>query len=347
MPILAAGSTATISLLAQQRLALRISPTAYAVLETQSGLSGKEGDQHTITSPAWERSWPEPGTLTLTAYGAPLDYSLVGNGVGSGPSDPEVPFLMQGGSLIAGLKGRRAATFFGQSNERGSARNWAGPGNQATLVLFEGLNALLDPVPPSVTSLGSVLPHLDYALRGEGYRMTWRNCAIGGLSFIKQACGQVNSWQANTTYYGQRASIGTGDAGDYGDVIAVGTRVLRCTTGALRYATNSSGVAIPNGAGAVNIDYIMTPVASDRKTGAAQPVSDVGGRAMSAAIVGDTFTETPSGMVWTCLSTTLGTLSAFKVLASGETGNDPHLTADQYPQFAEIWRKALVASGKW
>jgi hypothetical protein len=210
----------------------------------------------------------------------------------------------------------------GQSNERGSARTWAGAGNQAQITLFSSNNGLADPIAPSVSPLGSVIPHLDALLRARGYNLKWTNCAIGGSTFIKQWCGQVFQWAANTTFFGQRASIGTGDAGDYGDVIVSGTRVLRCTTGAGRYATNNSGAAIPSGGGATNLDYILVPAALDKKTGATQPVSDVGGRAMSAALVGDTFTET-TGMVWTCLSTTLGTLSAFKVLASGEFGFDP------------------------
>lgn len=261
------------------------------------------------------RLGPKGATISGTTYPA---YAYV---VGLSPDQEKL--IAQGGDGVvlpggasaggvAGLAGKRAVAVLGQSNERGSARNWAGPGAVATAVTFEGLG-LSDPIAPSVTALGSAWPYLNSHLRDRGWSLTWRNCAIGGSSFIKQWCGQVTQWGANTGYHAQRASIGTGDAGDYGDVIVDGTRVFRCTAGRARYATNNSGVAIPSGGGATNIDYII--VVGTQTSGATKPA------AFATAAVNDVIVD--GGVTWTCIATTLGTLSAFKVLASGEFGFDP------------------------
>lgn len=245
----------------------------------------------------------------------------------------------------AGLLGLRAVAMVGQSNERGSARTWAGPGSVAQTTAFD-IGGLTDPIYPAVAPLGSVIPMLNQHLRARGWNIKWANCAIGGSSFIKHWCGQVQQWNANTAYAGQRASIGTGDNGDFGDIILVGTRVLRCTTGRTRYATNNSGVTIPTVG--TNIDYIVST--GTVTTGATQPVSDVGGRTMAAANNGDTFTES-GGIVWTCISTTAGALTLFKTLASGEFGFDPlkllQRTRDSLnliPHVSEKW--VFMANGQ-
>jgi hypothetical protein len=164
-----------------------------------------------------------------------------------------------------------------------------------------------------VTALGSLLPWLNALLRARGWQLTWRNCAIGGSSFIKQWTGQVTQWGATTAFNGARASIGAGDAGDYGDIILDGTRVFRCTTGRARYATNSSGVAIPSGGGATNIDYIVT--VGTQVTGATKPA------AFATAAVNDVIAD--GTVSWTCIATSVGSLSGFKVLRSGDLGFDP------------------------
>lgn len=215
--------------------------------------------------------------------------------------------------LVAGMSGVRAVAMVGQSNERGSARAWAGAGNQAVARNFADYTGLVDPVTPAVTPLGSVLPYLNALLRARGHRLTWRNCAIGGSSFIKQWCGQATNWAANTAYNGQRASIGAGDAGDYGDVIVDGTRVFRCTVGRARYATNSSGVAIPSGGGATNIDYII--IVGAQTSGATKPA------AFATAAVNDVIVD--GTVTWTCVATTLGAITAFMPLAAGDFGFDP------------------------
>ncbi|MDT7836463.1 hypothetical protein [Aquabacterium sp. OR-4] len=214
---------------------------------------------------------------------------------------------------IAGGAGKRGVAQVGQSNERSGARNWAGPGSVATDVTFDGLG-LADPIAPSVSALGSVIPHLHARLRNRGWSLQWRNCAVGGSSFIKQWAGQATQWAANAAFFGQRASLGTGDAGDYGDVIVDSGRVFRCKVGRPRYATNASGVAIPSGSGATNIDYIITPTAT-QVTGATKPA------AFATAAVNDDIVD--NTITWTCVATSVGSMAAFKVLRSGDFGFDP------------------------
>lgn len=237
---------------------------------------------------------------------------MTGNFNGPGPYVVDIPPPVSGDGIVGGA-GRRGVAMIGQSNERSAARNWLGPGNLATAVTFEG-GGLADPIAPSVSALGSVLPHLNAKLRSRGWGLKWANCAIGGSSFVKQWSGQATQWSANTGYFGQRASLGAGDAGDYGDVIIDGTRVFRCKVGRPRYATNASGVAIPSGGGATNVDYIVTP-ASALVTGATKPA------AFATAAVNDDIVD--GTITWTCVATSLGGLSAFKVLRSGDFGFDP------------------------
>jgi hypothetical protein len=239
-----------------------------------------------------------------------------------------------------GINGMRAVAMVGQSNERGSARTWEGPGTVAWTTAFN-VNGLTDPIAPAVTALGSVIPLLDDFLSQRGWNIKWANCAIGGSSFIKQWTGQVGQWSASTAYFGQRASIGTGDSGDYGDVILVGTRVFRCTTGRARYACNNSGVAIPSGGGAINIDYII-PVGS-QVTGATQPST------MSTAALNDVIPD--NTVTWTCIATSVGALTLFKPLASGEFGFDPlgllartKAALDAIPFVRERW--VFMANGQ-
>lgn len=217
------------------------------------------------------------------------------------------------GGGVAGVESTRAVAMVGQSNERGSARTWAGPGQLAQATSFRDSYGVADPVAPSVSGLGSVIPLLNSQLAARGHNVIWRNCAIGGSSFIRQWCGQVTNWAANTGYHGQRSSIGAGDAGDYGDVIVDGNRVFRCTAGRARYASNNSGNAIPSGGGATNIDYII--IVGSQTSGATKPA------AFATAAVNDVIVD--GGVTWTCIATSLGTLSAFKVLAQGEFGFDP------------------------
>lgn len=220
--------------------------------------------------------------------------------------------LAVAGAAIAGAMGLRAVAMVGQSNERSADRTWAGVGSQAVSTAFSA-NGLSDPIAPSTTTLGSVIPHLDAQLRARGWNLKWANCAIGSSSFIKHWCGQVQQWSASTAYYGQRASIGAGDYGDYGDIVLVGTRVYRCTAGRARYACNNSGVAIPSGGGAVNVDYIVN--VGTQTSGAVMPA------AMNTAAVNDVIVD--NTVTWTCLAVVAGTLTWYKPLASGEFGFDP------------------------
>ncbi|MCU7370236.1 hypothetical protein PEC18_04970 [Paucibacter sp. O1-1] len=154
---------------------------------------------------------------------------------------------------IAGGAGKRGVAQVGQSNERSGARNWAGPGSVATDVTFDGLG-LADPIAPSVSALGSVIPHLHARLRNRGWSLQWRNRAVGGSSFIKQWAGQATQWAANAAFFGQRASLGTGGRG----------RLRRCDRGqwGASFAARSVGHATPR-----------TPVAWPSLLAAARPIS--------------------------------------------------------------------------
>ena len=221
--------------------------------------------------------------------------------------------LVVSNSTVTAVVTRRAVALLGQSVEAGSARSWVS-GSVAKNVAFES-QYVQDPVNGAalIRQSGSIIPHLDSMLRTQGHKVTWRNCALGSISFIRDACGQATVWNANLEYYQQRASIGAGDAGDYGTVLIEGSRVFRCTTGRLRYVTSDPGVVIPASGGQGNIDYIVTT--GTNTSGPTKPP------ALSTAAVNDVVTD--GTIQWTCISTTLGTLSPLKVLVSGDTGFDP------------------------
>jgi hypothetical protein len=150
-------------------------------------------------------------------------------------------------------------------------------------------------------------------LAANGGEARFVNGGIGGASFIKHFVGQIPFYSASTGYFGARASVGTGEPGDYGDVVTVSSRLFRCTTGRTRFAYYPGYSAIPTWGGS-RIDYILIPPGQTLATGSSAP------NWAGATNINDTVTD--GTITWTLVQTS-GAKAQGSVLASGDLGFDP------------------------
>lgn len=282
------------------------------------------------------------GTVTniscasLDADGSPIDISSLVSGAGIQVSTEKIGYIL-----------------FNQSVGRSSFRTWAGPGNVAKSVKFIG-SRISDPVAPSTSTLGSVWPTVDeLLLRQYGIDATFRNCGIGSMSLLRHVCGQIRVWGNNssgTQFAGNRASVGNGDRGDYGDVIRhTGGKMFRAKVGRARYCRYNGSSAI-TGLGLTQLDYIasaavpMTPnvSASDGVPGASFPTAGL----TAATTLGDTVAD--GNITWELVQTS-GTGVDGTVLTSGP-GFDPlgriaELKAEIDTMLAAGYTKIIVVMG--
>jgi len=204
----------------------------------------------------------------------------------------------------------------GQSNERGNglryvAANGAASDPNAYSNTYSRSIAdvsIFDPVAPSTRGQYSMIPQLVDRLAARAIQAKAVNCAIGSLSFIGQVTGQAGSWGPNKAFYQQRPAVLAGDAGDKGELILVGTRLWRCTTGNKMYAFFNDPVGLtlytPGGSTgqlSKSLDYIQIdqPNASLLKTSGTQPAG-----LSTNGSVGDTVTD--GAIVWTRVTDTAG-----------------------------------------
>lgn len=130
------------------------------------------------------------------------------------------------------------------------------------------------------------------ALYDHGYDMRFVNGALGSMSFVKDAAGQVLFRNNNMAVRAQRTPVfgAAGDRGYYGDVLVQGGKVFVATTGRSVAAFSDGPFKVLGGQ--TNLDYIET--VGTHTTAA----SDPGG--WSAATLGSTITD--GTVVWTCIS---------------------------------------------
>ena len=122
-----------------------------------------------------------------------------------------------------------------------------------------------------------------------GYDAKIINGAIGSMSMVRNAAGQMAFRNNSSAYYRQRAGAGYSDRGYMGDTICPnGNRVFRCTAGR-DIAALGSGPGRNIGSAATFVDY-MNFVGS-QNSAASSPD-------FTTANVGDVITD--GGISWTC-----------------------------------------------
>lgn len=208
------------------------------------------------------------------------------------------------------IRRRVAVGIIGQSNERGEARDSSG---SYAITFRSALTGQSDPIPPAIAARGTWWIPLADMLAANGVEARFINGGIGGASFSKHFVGQIPFYSASTGYFGARESVGTGEPGDYGDVVTVGSRLFRCTTGRARFAYYPGFTAIPTFGGS-RIDYIYIPTGQTQATGSSAP--DWAG----ATNINDTVSD--GTITWTLVQTS-GAKAQGSVLASGDLGFDP------------------------
>lgn len=128
-----------------------------------------------------------------------------------------------------------ALLVFGQSTEYGQAQDW----EQTAYPL--AFRSAIDP--GFVAPFGSDVPRLNSggwlayvhdALNAAGYKVNAANAAVPGINLVTEVVGYVNPRGNTTLYYGQRASVGYPDRGDYGQILTFGGKFFRATTANLR-----------------------------------------------------------------------------------------------------------------
>ena len=78
------------------------------------------------------------------------------------------------------------------------------------------------PIYPVLSKDGSWWHGVFDALFDAGYNPKLTNGSIGGMSFVKHACGQIQNYSATTRYRVARAATSAGDAGCVGEFVVPG-----------------------------------------------------------------------------------------------------------------------------
>ena len=171
--------------------------------------------------------------------------------------------------------------------------------------------ALNRPVAPALTPNGSMDFRVVDRIMDERFtEIVPINACVGSLSFVKQAAGQIDFWNASSAYYNKRDPIGGGDAGDTGSLIVKNNCLFQCTSGGQnRYAVYNGGPRIENTLYR-ELDYVVS--VGNGVSGASEPTW------ANASTVGSTITD--GSLTWTNIAIGVSTHAspAIKGLAAGE-----------------------------
>lgn len=171
--------------------------------------------------------------------------------------------------------------------------------------------SLTRPVAPALTPNGSMdFRVVDRILNERFTEIVPINACVGSLSFVKQAAGQIDYWNATSAYYNKRSPIGGGDSGDNGSLIVKNNCLFQCTSGGQnRYAVYNGGPRIED-TSYRELDYVVA--IGSGVSGATEPTW------ANAATVGSTITD--GSLTWTNIAINVSThaSSAIKGLAAGE-----------------------------
>jgi hypothetical protein len=141
-----------------------------------------------------------------------------------------------------------AVGVLGQSNEKGAV---ALSDKAAYPQAFRSLRrpSVRVPIGPSVSASGGYWCKVHDDLYDAGYDPVIVNGAIGSLSFIRHAAGQIQGWGAGGIYYRRRLPSNNLDRGYAGDFMSPeGGTVWQCVAGNDMYAM-SAGPDLTAGAG--------------------------------------------------------------------------------------------------
>ena len=189
-----------------------------------------------------------------------------------------------------------AIGIFGQSNELGNVLD---ADRTAYPQAFQSLRnaGVFTPFGPSTGSdgRGGWWCRVYDELWGAGYDAQFVQGAIGSLSFVKHAAGQVDFRSNNSTnYFAARQSAGYPDRGFYGSIISGPNNSLwRCTTGRNIAALSDGPFRVVNSQ--TNLDYLEYSAGS-QKSGSTAPSFP------ATPAIGNTVAD--GDLVWTCVATT-------------------------------------------
>ena len=222
------------------------------------------------------------------------------------------------GQVVGGVV---AIGMLGQSNERSAVPPEEVIGGVQSRIAypqaFRSLRrpGLRNPVFPALAKAGGPIFRLHDELMDAGFLPHIVNGSIGGMSMVRDVCGQIQTRANSTAYRQKRAPIGHGDYGYAGDYTVVAGKVFLCTRGVLAFAVNSNNSNEPGGAH--DIDYIR--IVGTNATAASEPAG------FATAGVGDVVVD--GSVEWTCMSanTTFNgsTYTAGNVLTEVRSGFDP------------------------
>lgn len=228
---------------------------------------------------------------------------------------PAIQALVSGGgNLVLGV--------LGQSNERGQVDIGETISGVASRTVYpQACRSLKNPafrapIFPSVSYSGGFLFRVYDDMLAAGWVPHIINGAVGSLSMVRDACGQVQS-RANSTTYRQRREPEThGDAGHAGDLMIVQGRLFLCIVGVKSFYTIDSNAVYYGGGGEIDFQRNV----GTATTAASEPA------AFATASVGDIIVD--GTVSWQCLSTTTTyggrTYTAGGVLTENMYGFDPY-----------------------
>jgi hypothetical protein len=316
MPIITSGNSATTNIGSYDSVTLSNKAGQIATLSVGGVVIN---GQHTGTRTYGPYN---SGSVVMAATVGDLYYEVAD---GAAPSSPT-----SSSSLSAPVK-TCALAFIEQSNGAGQTTRTR---TDTTPVFYNApAQGLFEPFSTTPEGRGSYMtPVLELLAKNDNVRVGYGNFSLGGMSFVKQACGFALAWASGRQVYAERASIGVGDPGYKGDHIISSGKWFKCIVGgrSLSFLNDPKGVSF-NGATIYTLNMISLEGAATAGlpsfgmvTGAVIPA------AFATANVGDVIAENAqagntSPVVWKCVSTTADASfdNNVHVMAPGDPCFDP------------------------